>query len=145
MSAAANLEATRAFLAALEAKDADRVAALFAEDGVHINPYHSGVFPTGANGREEIRAYWAAPFANFGRMTFPIDEIHAMGDAGVFVRFRGTVELPGGGGTYENDYYCTFKFNEAGEIVEYVEVFNPVTAARAFGLVNQLVAEGETD
>ncbi|NES00486.1 MAG: nuclear transport factor 2 family protein [Symploca sp. SIO1B1] len=129
------------FFKALEAENPEQVAILFAADGLHINPYHCEIFPTGAQGRDGIRDYWASTFLNFDGMTFPINEIYAMeGGNMVFVRYTGRIKLKDNAGWYKNDYYSTFKFNKAGEIMEYVEIFNPVTAARGFGLLDQLVA-----
>lgn len=136
-----NKQAVRRFLSAIEAEDAELIAKLFAPDGVHINPYHSGVFPEGAKGREAIRDYWAPTFPSFDGMEFPIHEIYAMEKDRVFVRYTGRITLKGDAGLYENEYYSTFAFNDAGEIAEYVEVFNPVTAARGFGLLDQLVGK----
>ena len=74
-------------------------------------------------------------------MKFPIHELHAMeGGNMVFVKYTGQIQLKDVAGVYENDYYSTFKFNEAGEITEYVEIFDPVKAAKGFGLLDQLVA-----
>ncbi len=138
-----NKATVRAFFTALEAEDAAAVAALFATGGVHINPYHCGVFPTGAEGRDAIEAYWAPTFPNFDGMTFLIQKLCAMeGGQGVFVRYTGRIKLRDGAGWYSNDYYSTFAFNESGEITEYVEIFNPVVAARGFGLMGQLIAQG---
>ncbi|KIC38587.1 hypothetical protein RA27_19360 [Ruegeria sp. ANG-R] len=136
-----NKDKVHAFFAALETEDAKAIAALFAEGGKHINPYNCGVFPTGAEGREAIEAYWAPTFPNFDGMTFPIHEMLDMEGNGVFVRFTGKIKLKEDAGWYENDYYATFKFNDAGEIIEYVEIFNPVTAAKGFGLLDQLAAK----
>ncbi|WP_217359325.1 nuclear transport factor 2 family protein [Ruegeria arenilitoris] len=133
-----NKSTVSAFFAALESEDPKAVAALFAEDGKHINPYNCGVFPTGAEGREAIEAYWAPTFPNFEGMTFPIHEMLDMEGRAVFVRYTGRIKLKNDAGWYENDYYSTFKFNDAGEITEYVEIFNPVTAAKGFGLLEQL-------
>ena len=134
-----NKEKVRAFFSALEAEDVDKVVALFAEDALHINPYHSGIFPEGAQGKEGIRAYWAPVFPNFDGMQFPIHEIYAMEDPNiVFVRYGGRIKLKNNAGLYENDYYSTFKFNDKGEIREYVEIFNPIIAARGFGLLNKI-------
>ncbi len=53
----------------------------------------------------------------------------------VIAHFSGRIERLDGADLYENEYYTPFKFNEAGEITEYVEIFNPITAGRAFGLL----------
>lgn len=72
-------------------------------------------------------------------MSFPIDAIYAMEDPNiVFVKYTGNIKLKNNAGVYSNDYYSIFKFNEEEKITEYVEIFNPITAARAFGLLNKL-------
>ncbi|MEM7187244.1 MAG: nuclear transport factor 2 family protein [Bacteroidota bacterium] len=128
-----------AFLEALELKDMEALLSLFAEDGRHVNPYHSNLFPKGAEGHEEIRSYWKPVFTNFGAMEFPIESILSTEDPTlVYAKFKGRIELKNNGGYYENNYYATFKFNEKGEIIEYVEIFNPITAAKSFGLLDKL-------
>ena len=130
---------TLAFLKALEAMDADAVVNLFAEDGVHINPYASGLFPEGTKGHEGIRAYWEPVFPNFEKMEFPVDEIYSMNEeAMTFVKFEGRIKLKNDAGWYNNDYYATFKFNEKGKITEYVEIFNPIVAAKGFDLIDKI-------
>ena len=127
------------FLKALENKNTEEVVNLFAEDGVHINPYASGLFSEGTKGKEGIRDYWKPVFPNFEKLEFPVDEIYAMEDpAIVFVKFKGKIKLLNGAGFYNNDYYSTFKFNKNGEITEYVEIFNPITAARGFGMLDKI-------
>lgn len=129
----------RQFFKSLENEDADALARLFAEDAVHFNPYHSGIFPEGARGREEIRAYWKLVFPNFDGMQFTIEEIYTVDEAAmVFVKYQGNILLMDGAGVYKNDYYSTFKFDEDGLVTEYVEIFNPITAARAFGLLDKI-------
>ena len=84
-----NKAATLAFLKALENKDTDAIVNLFAEDGVQLNPYASGIFSEGAKGHSEIRAYWEPVFPNFEKMEFPVEEIYAMEDPSVtFVKFK---------------------------------------------------------
>ena len=50
-----NKESVKAFFRALEDESVEQVVSLFAENGRHINPYASGLFPDGANGKDEIR------------------------------------------------------------------------------------------
>lgn len=134
-----NIENTKAFFRALETNDLNALVNLFADQAEHINPYASGLFPNGAKGKAEIRAYWEPVFPNFESMKFPIDEIYSMDNGNmVFVKYKGKIELKNSAGWYENDYYSTFKFNNAGEIIEYVEIFNPIVAARGFGLIDQI-------
>ena len=137
--ATTNKASVKAFFDALTAEDANAVANLFAEDAKHINPYHSGIFPEGANGKEAIRAYWEPVFPNFDGMTFPIEVFYAMEDPNiVFVKYKGNIKLKNNAGVYSNDYYSTFKFNDDGKIIEYVEIFNPIVAARGFGLLDNI-------
>ncbi len=139
-----NKQSVHNFFAALEAENPEAIAALFAEKSEHINPYHSGVFPTGAINREGVYAYWAPTFGNFDGIKFEIHELYAMeGDDKIFVRYSGKIKLKNNAGWYNNDYYSTFKFNESGKIIEYVEIFNPVVAAKGFGLLEQLVAANQ--
>lgn len=128
-----------AFIKALEDKNVDALVDLFAEDGVHINPYASGLFSDGVNGHDEIRKYWEVPFSNFPSMKFIIHETVAMEDPSrTLIRCKGKIEMPNNGGWYDNDYYLTFKFNDEGKITEYVEIFNPIVAARGFGLLDKI-------
>ncbi len=134
-----NKATVRAFFQALEEENVDQLVALFANVATHVNPYSSGLFPEGADGKEAIRAYWTPVFPNFDGMEFPIEEIYSMKDPSiVFVKYKGRITLKNGAGLYENDYYSTFKFNEAGLITEYVEIFNPIVAARGFGLIDKI-------
>ena len=130
---------TLEFLRALENMNVDAVVKLFDVEGVHINPYASGIFPDGTKGHDGIRAYWEPVFPNFEKMEFPVDEIYAMEDPNIiFVKFTGKIKLKNDAGYYENDYYSTLKFNETGHITEYVEIFNPIVAARGFGLIDKI-------
>lgn len=134
-----NKASVKAFFNALSSENIDGVAELFADNAKHINPYHSGLFPTGANGKEEIKQYWQPVFLNFNGMTFTIKEIYAMEDPNiVFVEYTGNIQLKNNAGVYSNHYYSTFKFNNHGEIIEYVEIFNPIVAARGFGLIDKI-------
>ena len=134
-----NKAQVKAFFKALEEEHLEELVDLFAEDAEHINPYHSGIFPEGAKGKEGIRAYWTPVFPNFDGMTFPIETLYAMEDPNmVFVKYKGNIKLKNGAGTYSNDYYSTFKFDGQGKITEYVEIFNPIVAARGFGLIDNI-------
>jgi ketosteroid isomerase-like protein len=134
-----NKKVVLSFFKALENGSAKTVASLFTEDGVQKNPYGSGLFPAGVQGTDAIIEYWAAPIENFESMSFDIEEIYAMEDLTiVFVKFKGDIVLKNNAGVYSNDYYATFRFNEEGKITEYVEIFNPIVAARGFGLIDQI-------
>ncbi len=134
-----NKETVREFFRLLEKEDIPAFITLFAENGRQVNPYHSNIFPTGAKGKEGLLAYWEPVPANFAGMIFHIHELMAMEDPNVvFARYRGEIKLKNDAGLYANDYYSTFRFNEAGKILEYVEIFNPIVAARGFGLLDQI-------
>lgn len=134
-----NINSARAFFQALEEENLAQLADLFAENARQVNPYHSDIFPKGAEGREGIKQYWSAVFPNFDGMRFPIEEIYAMQDSSVvLVKYRGVIQLKNSTAVYENDYYSIFKFNALGEIVEHQEIFNPIVAARGFGLVDKI-------
>ena len=137
--ASKNKASVKTFIQALTQENVEDLVQLFAEDARHVNPYASGLFPEGAEGREGIRAYWAPVFPNFAGMEFPIEELYAMEDPSkVFVKYTGKIKLKEGAGTYENQYYSTFQFDESGLITEYVEILNPIVAARGFGLLDQI-------
>lgn len=129
----------RHFFNLLEEERMDEFIEMFAENGSQVNPYASGIFPDGAEGKLELKNYWGPVPDNFERMQFEIEELLATEDPNmVFVKYHGKLKLKEGNGFYENDYYSTFKFDQEGKIVEYVEIFNPIPAAQAFGLpINQ--------
>ena len=134
-----NKETVRAFFQLLENEDIPAFVELFAEDGEQINPYHSGIFPSGAKGKAGPLAYWEPVPARFDGMIFHIHELMAMEDPNiVFARYRGEIKLQNDAGVYANDYYSIFRFNGDEKILEYVEIFNPIVAARGFGLLDQI-------
>lgn len=127
------------FFKYLEEGNAEKAANLFDENGIHLNPYSSGLFPEKVEGRKRIKEYWEGPIANFDGMEFPIDELYAMEDESiVFAKFTGNIKLKNNAGIYSNDYYTIFKFNDQSKIVEYTEIFNPIVAAKGFGLLDQI-------
>lgn len=134
-----NKQAVRDFLHALETKNSDQLVELFAENGKHFNPYHSNIFPEGAIGKDAIRTYWSPVFSGFGGMQFPIQELYAMEDCPmVYVKFKGIIQRKDSSDDYKNDYFATFKFDETGKITEYIEIFNPITAAKGFNLLDNI-------
>ena len=134
-----NKATVRQFFELLEKENITDLVNLFAENGQQVNPYASGLFPEGAKGKAAIKAYWEPVPGNFAGMAFPIHEIYAMEDPHiVFVKYSGKIKLKNEAGTYENEYYSTFKFDSEGKIIEYVEIFNPIVAARGFGLLDKI-------
>ena len=39
---------------------------------------------------------------------------------------------------YENGYLAIFTFDEQGKIVKWIEYYNPIVSAKAFGLMNKI-------
>lgn len=134
-----NKETVERFFKALERGDIPAAIGLFADDGVQINPYHNDLFPKGATGKKQLLAYWTPIPGRFDGMKFHIRQLLATEDPNiVFVVYRGEIKLKNGAGHYRNTYFSTFRFDKDGRITEYVEVFDPIAAARAFGLLGRL-------
>ena len=134
-----NIETVKHFLALLEQENIPAFLDLFAPEGMQINPYASGLFPDTVKGRTALEAFWTPVPARFDGMQFPIEEIFPMEDpALVLVKFKGIIKLKDNAGTYNNHYFCLFKFNDQGKVLEYHEYFNPVTVIRAFGLKDKI-------
>ena len=77
--------------------------------------------------------------ANFDEIKFPIVEIIPLEDPNrVAVKMTGKLHLKDGGGLYENEYLGIFTFDEQGKIVEWIEYYNPIISARAFGLIDKI-------
>lgn len=134
-----NKDTVKTFFSLLEQENIPAFINLFAENGKQINPYASGLFPDGAEGKEALLNYWSPVPANFDGMKFPIEQLLATENPNViYVKYTGKIQLKNGAGVYENQYYSTFTFDAEGKILEYVEIFNPVVAAKGFGLLDQL-------
>ena len=134
-----NIEADRNMFRFLEQRRFKEFSELFAEDGKWIHPYHSGLFPAKTVDQKEISNAIQNAAANFKEIHFPIDEILPFEDPDkVAVKLKGKLYLKSGSGTYENDYLAIFLFDEQGKILEWIEYYNPITAAKAFGLMNKI-------
>jgi len=134
-----NIETARNLFRFLEQRRLKEFSELFAENGKWIHPYHSGLFPAEIVGQKEIYNSIKIAAANFDEIHFPIDEILPFEDPNrVAVKLTGRLNLKNGSGTYENDYLAIFSFDEHGKILEWIEYYNPITAAKAFGLMNKI-------
>jgi ketosteroid isomerase-like protein len=134
-----NIQRVKTFLRLLEQEKIEDFSQLFAKNGKHINPFHSGLFPSEIAGRKHIYDFWKHVPGNFDGMAFPIDEIIPFADPNkVAVKFTGKIKLKNNAGIYKNDYLCIFHFNDQGKILEYYEYFNPITAAKGFGLLDKI-------
>ena len=122
-----NINTVKTFLRLLEEEKIEDYVDLYAADGKQVNPYASGLFPKEVKGREALLKFWKPVPSRFDGMTFPIEKISPMLDPNlVLAEFKGKIKLKDNAGYYENHYYCLFKFDEAGKITEYVEIFNPL-------------------
>lgn len=129
----------QAFFQYLEHENISAMVDLFSNDGEQINPYASGLFPNGAKGKEALMNYWEPVPQNFDGMEFIIEELLETENPNlIYVKYRGKIQLKNDAGFYENQYYSTFRFNNDGKITEYVEIFNPIVAAKAFGLIDSI-------
>ena len=134
-----NTETVRLFFSLLEQEKIREFSNLFAESGKHINPYHSNLFPPEIAGRKNIYAFWEKVPGNFDGMSFPIDEVMPFENPNqVAVKLQGKIKLKGNAGVYENDYLCLFYFDDQGKILEYHEYFNPLVAAKGFGMLDKI-------
>jgi len=133
-----NIETTRNVFRLIEKFRFDEFSELFAENGKWIHPYHSGLGPAEVVGRKEIETFLKKSAINSDEIHFLIDEVLPFEDPNkVAVKLTGKINLKNGI-TYENDYLCIFSFDEQGKIVEWIEYFNPITAAKALGLMDKL-------
>ncbi len=134
-----NTETVRLFFSLLEQEKIREFSELFAEKGKHINPYHSGLFPPEIAGKKNIYAFWEKVPGNFDGMSFPIEAVMPFEKPNqVAVKLKGKIKLKGKAGLYENDYLCLFYFDNRGKILEYHEYFNPLVAARGFGMPDKI-------
>jgi uncharacterized protein len=120
------------FFVALETQKFEMLKDVFAENGKQLNPYSPAGFPKSFEGADGIYKQYSGLAANFGKMKFPRQILATEDPNFFFVRFKGEIEIKGGG-KYENDYVGTFKL-ENGKVVEYTEYFNQIVMAKAFGI-----------
>jgi len=134
-----NIDTVRKFFRLLEEEKINEFAELYAENGKQVNPYHSGLFPAEIVSKEKLYEFWKDVPGNFDGMRFPIEEMLPFNDPNkIAVRVTGKITLQNNAGLYENDYLCIFHFDEQGKILEYHEYFNPLTAAKGFGLLDKI-------
>ena len=124
-----------AFLEGLEAKDMDRVNALWAEDAVQEMPYSPDGFPKRVAGRDALIAHYAGWPENSGEADFTSRLVfHDTTDPEVvFAEYRGRAEIVPTGRTYEQTYGGLFHVAD-GEIHLFREYYDPAAFAYAFGM-----------
>ena len=134
-----NIETARKLLRYMEQKKLKKFSELFAENGKWVHPYHSGMFPEEYVGKKEIYDGIKNAADKFDEVKFPIDRIIPFQDPnGVAVKHTGKLQLRDGTGTYENDYLAILSFDEHGKIIEWIEYYNPIKSAKAFGLIDEI-------
>ena len=134
-----NIETVRNFVRFLEQRRFDKFTDLFAEDAKWVHPFSSGLFPAEAVGRNEIQNAIQETASNFDTIHFPIEEILPLEDPSrIIMKHSGKLRISNGKGMYENDYLAIFSFDEKGRISEWIEYYNPIIAAKAFGLMDKI-------
>ncbi len=134
-------ETALALIKGLENTNAKEIADLFIESGEIYLPYSNGLFEDALVGRKSIEQFYAQVFSNFTQMSFEIIQVEENVSTGfVFLHFKGKISI-GGGKYYSNNYYSTFRIQPDGLIKEYVEVFDPVLAARELGLMDKITGK----
>ncbi len=134
-----NIETVRNFVKFLEQRRFDEFAELFSENAKWIHPFSSGLFPSEAVGRKDIHDGLVDAASNFDDIRFPIEEIIPLVDPSrVIMKHTGSLKISNGKGTYENDYLAMFEFDDEGKITKWIEYYNPIIAARAFGLMDKI-------
>ena len=134
-----NIQTIQNFFRFIEQRKIEELSELYAENGKNIAPYHSGLFPGLFTGKKEIYTFWKAATEQFGEISFPIDELMPFKDPNkVAVKLVGRLKFKDNRGKYENDYLFIFYFDDDGKILEFYEYYNPITAARAFGLMEKI-------
>jgi len=134
-----NIKTTRRAIQFFEQLRFDEFTKLFVEDGKWIQPFHSGLFPAETVGRMEIQKAFEGIAVNFHTVQLPIEEILPFEDPNkIAVKHTGDMIMKNGRGTYANDYLSIISFDEEGKILEWIEYYNPIIAAKAFGLTDKI-------
>ena len=128
-------KAVRDFLTALEQKDMEKFAGVWAEDAVQEMPYAPKGFPERVSGRAALIQHYAAWPENSGKADFTSDLVfHPLQDPEwIFAEFKGQVEIVPTGRMYHQSYGGLFLVKK-GKITLFREYFNPVPFKYAFGL-----------
>ncbi len=127
-----------AFIKGLEHTNAKEIANLFEESAEIYLPYSNGLFVDALVGKKSIEQFYVGVFTNFTQMSFDIIEVEENQETGfVFMHFKGKI-LIGEGKYYGNNYYSTFRIQPNGLIKKYVEIFDPVLAARELGMMDKI-------
>ena len=131
------LETAQAFIAALTSRDGQAAVALLGEDAVLEMPYP---LAEGEN-KYGSRKMWGEPLHNYvlgivernSQIAFNNSVWRTTHDGLVLLESDGDLVRSKDGKRYQNKYLIIFRAEE-GKITLWREYFNPVTAARTFGI-----------
>ncbi len=128
-------QAVRDFLTALEKKDMEKFASVWAEDAVQDMPYAPEGFPNQVNGKNNLIAHYAAWPDNSGNADFTSQLVFypMQNPEMIFVEFKGDVDIIPTSRKYEQHYGGLFHV-ENGKIKLFREYFGPEPFKYAFGL-----------
>ena len=128
-------QVVRDFLTALEEKNMEKFASVWAEDAVQDMPYSPEGFPNRVSGRDNLIKHYAGWPENSGKADFTSQLVfYPMQDpAMVFAEFKGDVDILSTGRKYQQHYGGLFHV-ENGQIKLFREYFNPVPFVYAFGM-----------
>lgn len=129
------MQAVRTFLAALEEKDMDKFASVWAKDAVQDMPYSPEGHPKRVSGKEELIELYSGWPENAGQADFTSQLVfYPMQDPEtIFVEFKGDVEVIPTGRQYKQTYGGLFHVVD-GKIKLFREYYDPAPFAWAFGL-----------
>lgn len=122
-------------LSALESKDMDKFAGVWADDAVQDMPYSPEGFPKRVNGKSAIIDLYAKWPETSGKTDFTSQLIlYSMVDPEtIFVEFKGNVDIVPTGRHYTQHYGGLYHI-ENGKIKLYREYYDPEPFKYAFGL-----------
>ena len=123
------------FLTALEDKDMDKFASVWAEDAVQDLPFSPEGFPKRVEGKDNLIKHYAAWSEISGQANFTNELVfYSMQDATmVFAEWRGDIEIISTGREYKQRYGGLFYVVD-GKIELFREYYNPIVFKYAFGL-----------
>lgn len=127
--------AVREFLDALEQKDMQKFASVWAEDAIQDMPYAPEGFPQRLVGKNNLIKHYAAWPENSGDADFTSQLVFypMQNPEMVFVEFKGDVDIVPTGRKYNQHYGGLFHV-ENGKIKLFREYFNPEPFKYAFGI-----------
>ncbi|MGL5942423.1 MAG: nuclear transport factor 2 family protein [Waterburya sp.] len=123
------------FLTALEAKDMEKFASVWAEDAVQDMPFSPDGFPKRVEGKANLIKHYAAWPETSGKANFTNELVfYPMQDSTmVFAEWRGEVEIIPTGRNYNQRYGGLFHVVD-GKIELFREYYDPIVFKYAFGL-----------